>query len=181
MSTEDADPKIKIYSDLPNRKNYIGSGAVFDLVSNTFSFSENGLDEIYQISRFLEDLCEQNHEDIGGKIIVTRGKNLGFKHIPILSLKSPRYTPPSTNSWHTVDFGSAQSGGFAYTTVTPKLEGENGYGFYYFQGKFGEYYYSDLKKDTLEHLVLKSDSLESFIQAIQKETGQNLEWCGELK
>ncbi len=116
---------------------------------------------------------------VGGHCVVARGKIEGFKLIPYMGLISPNYVQ-KTEDWETVDFGSAQTGGFGYTTVTPSKEGINGWGIFYFQGMYGQFWRVDFELNVLEVLKAYAANVEEFIKIIQDEIDIELDYCGSL-
>lgn len=129
--------------------------------------------------RLNKAIADPRFSTVGGLAVIARGKLNGFSYIPRMLLTSPKYSAKE-NEWQTVDFGNAHNGGFAYTTVTPKQLGKNGWGVFYFQGKFGEYWHSDFETDTLEHLKAHAEKVEQFIKLIEEDIGVELEFCGSL-
>lgn len=116
---------------------------------------------------------------VGGHCVVARGKIEGFKFVPYMRLVSPNYIPEK-DGWKTVDFGSAQTGGFGYTTVVPVMEGANGWGVFYFQGMFGEFWHVNLESNIYEILRAYARNVQDFGKIIQDEIGIELEYCGSL-
>ena len=100
--------------------------------------------------------------------------------MPHMSLTSPYYLPKGSNKWETVDFGTAGTGGFGYTSITPKIQGTNGWGVFFFQGFCGYYFHIDLDKNSFERLRAFAKSADEFIDILQKEIGIELEYCGTL-
>jgi len=116
---------------------------------------------------------------VGGHAIVAKDTINGFKFLPYMNLISPRYSLEGTD-WKTVDFGTSQTGGFGYTTIVPVEAGINGWGIFYFQGFFGEYWHVDLEKNVYELLRAHAKNVEDFIKIIQDDIGIELEYCGSL-
>ena len=129
--------------------------------------------------KFRSALINRKFCDVGGWVTSAIGKKNGFKFVPYMSLTSPRYIPKN-NQWQTVDFGTAANGGFGYTTVTPKNPGVNGWGIYFFQGYYGFFYNFQQNGEVVEKLVAKNVTLDSFIEAVEKDTNIELEYCGKL-
>lgn len=137
-------------------------------------------DSAYQLeSRLREAIADPRFSTVGGLSVLARGKVDGFRYITRMLLTSPRYSPKE-GEMHIVDFGAAHNGGFGYTTVVPKEPGKNGWGVFYFQGMYGEYWHTDFETGVSECLRAYAEKAEGFIELIQKETGIELEFCGSL-
>ncbi|WP_461480914.1 hypothetical protein [Porticoccus sp.] len=153
---------------------WVGSQAAaqFTVTSNITGFGElkNRLDEIITGSCFPE---------VGGHAVAAKGDTCGFKFMPIMQLTSPLLASIS-KSWQPIDFGSAQTGGFGYTTVTPKDPGVNGWGVFYFQGFYGEYWHVDLRRNIFERLVGKARDASAFAAQLEADIGHNVEIVGSL-
>ncbi|RLA06830.1 MAG: hypothetical protein DRQ51_08130 [Gammaproteobacteria bacterium] len=70
-----------------------------------------------------------------------------------------------------MSFGTNETGGFAWTTITPKERGKNGYGIYFFQGKFGYFYHINFSKNIAERLKVHANTADDFIQITSEEIG----------
>jgi len=116
---------------------------------------------------------------VGGHCVVARGRIEGFKFVPYMRLISPSHFPRKCD-WEIVDFGSAQTGGFGYTTVVPINEGVNGWGVFYFQGMYGEFWHVNLESNMSELLRAYARKVQDFTKIIEDETGIELEYCGSL-
>jgi hypothetical protein len=115
---------------------------------------------------------------VGGYRVLAQGTKEGFKFVPYMELTSARYRPEA--GWATVDFGTAQTGGFGFTTITPKSVGQNGFGLYYFQGRFGYFFHVDLQKNKAERLKVSANSVKEFVEILEEEIHIPLEYCGDL-
>jgi hypothetical protein len=136
--------------------------------------------DVYRLQEGLSNAIENLQFDkVGGHPIVARGEIEGFKFISYMKLVSPKYFSLE-EGWKTVDFGTSQSGGFGYTTVVPVREGDNGWGIFYFQGMFGEFWHVDLESNVCEILKAYAHKVQDFVKLIQDETGVELEFCGSL-
>jgi hypothetical protein len=135
---------------------------------------------VYRLQESLSNAIENSRfATVGGHSIVARGNIDGFKFIPHMKLVSPKYFSLK-EGWKTVDFGTSQSGGFGYTTVIPVREGDNGWGIFYFQGMFGEFWHVNLESNVCEILKAYAQNVQDFVKIIQNETGIELEYCGSL-
>jgi hypothetical protein len=114
---------------------------------------------------------------VGGHLVAASGTLAGFKFTPYMNLTTPYYLPADGM---VVDFGSAETGGFGYTTVTPVNPGVNGWGIFYFQGRFGLFWHADFDKDICELLRVRADNVFEFIKVIEEELGIELTYCGSL-
>ncbi len=145
--------------------------ANFVLKNNTY--------DIYQLENGLRDAIDNpKFKTVGGHAVLAKGTIDGFKFSPYMDLTSPHYIPK--DGLQTIDFGDAQNGGFGYTTVTPVEAGVNGWGIFYFQGRYGLYYHTDLEKNVFEVLKAYAINVQDFIKIIQDNIGINLEYCGSL-
>lgn len=153
---------------------WIGDGDAARFVADTATYGG------YQLKERLNDAIENPHfSTVGGHSVVARGKIEGFRFVPYMQLVSPRYSTKGIG-WKSVDFGTSQNGGFGYTTVVPTESGTNGWGVFYFQGLFGEYWHVDLETNVCEILKAHARNVTEFIKLIQGETGIKLESCGSL-
>lgn len=135
---------------------------------------------MYQLQENLGNaIASSKLPTVGGHCTVARGKIEGFKFIPYMQLVTPKYFPKQDEG-ETVDFGSAQTGGFGYTTVVPAKEGINGWGIFYFQGMFGEFWQVDFESNTSELLRAYASNVQEFVRIIQDEIGIELDYCGSL-
>lgn len=135
---------------------------------------------VYRLQESLSNAIESSQfNKVGGHSVVARGKSEGFKFVPYMKIVSPRLLPQE-EGWKTVDFGTAQAGGFGYTTVVPAKEGVNGWGVFYFQGKFGEFWHVSFESNICEILKAYAHNVQDFVKIIQDETGIELEYCGGL-
>jgi len=78
------------------------------------------------------------YQTVGGYPVLSKGAQEEFKFVPYMRLISPRYIPK--NGMQTIDFGTNQTGGYGYTTITPTAVGQNGFGLFFFQGRFGYFF-----------------------------------------
>lgn len=164
---------------------WIGDSDAANFVSK---ISKNGtIDELRQAFNLAVE--DSQFTTVGGYRVVAQGTKDGFKFAPYMELVSPRYSPKSELvsrsyrpklEWATVDFGSAQTGGFGFTTITPKQLGQNGFGIYFFQGRFGYFFYVDLQNNKAERLKAYANSAKEFIEIIERKIHIPLEYCGEL-
>ena len=153
---------------------WIGDGEAANFVAKNF---EGG--SIYEFQKvFNRTIKNPKFTTVGGYSILAQGKEDGFKFLPYMKLVSPRYKP--IKSWKTVDFGTAQTGGFGFTTITPKQPGNNGYGIYFFQGRFGYFFHVDLQNNIAERLKARAKSINEFIKIIEREIHIPLDYCGSL-
>ncbi len=153
---------------------WIGDPAAANAVSQVMNLEggrelPSAFSEVVQSKKFLT---------VGGHATVARGKDGSFRYVPYLQLTSPYYQPKPGRV--TVDFGTAQTGGFGFTTVTPKSAGVNGWGIYYFQGKYGLYFAANLDEGKFEKLKAYANNVEEFVRIVEGETGIDLEHCGSL-
>lgn len=128
--------------------------------------------------RMEEAIASPCFSTVGGHVVTAKGCAMGFRFVPYMKLVSPMYAPEE--GWQSVNFGNAEMGGFGYTTVTPREIGVNGWGVYYFQGKFGKYFRVDLENNIGEILKAHADNVEQFIDVLETEIGVQLEHCGSL-
>ena len=135
--------------------------------------------EQLQVS-FDEVIDSQNFLTVGGHCVVARGKLSGFNFVPYMKLSSPRFIPKN-EEWESVNFGTALTGGFGFTTVVPSKEGTNGWGIFYFQGMFGEFWHVNLEKNICEVLKARAENVHNFIEIIQNEIGEELTYCGSYR
>lgn len=115
---------------------------------------------------------------VGGYSILARGTSKGFKFVPYMNLISLRYIPEPGE--HTVDFGTNQTGGYGFTTITPTEIGQNGFGLFFFQGRFGYFFHVDLMNNIAERLKGHAVTPDEFIELVTKDTSIQLEYCGKL-
>lgn len=142
--------------------------------------ASSGANDVHTIEKNFGDvMASPKFRTVGGHCVVARGKTEGFKFIPYMKLVSPNYFPKQ-DDWETVDFGTAQTGGFGYTTVVPTQEGVNGWGVFYFQGMFGEFWHVDIESNTCELLRAYALNVQDFVRIVQDDIGIELEYCGSL-
>lgn len=153
---------------------WIGDGDAARFVADTATHGAHELAEMLCIA--IED---SRFSTVGGHSVVARGQTGGFRFLPHMRLVSPRCSIKEAG-WQTIDFGTAQTGGFGYTTIVPVEAGTNGWGVFYFQGLFGEYWHVDLEANVCELLIAHARNAADFIKLIQHETGIELEPCGSL-
>lgn len=152
---------------------WIGDGDAARFVANTTTHNADQLEKGLRLA--IED---SRFSTVGGHAVIARGGIEGFRFIPYMNLVSPNYFVKE--DWQTVNFGTSQTGGFAYTTIVPTEAGTNGWGVFYFQGLFGKYWHVDLESNACEVLVAHAQNVEDFIKLIQHETGTKLGFCGSL-
>ncbi|MFT5722212.1 MAG: hypothetical protein ACI9W6_002538 [Motiliproteus sp.] len=167
-----SDGKVSIRSD--SGVYWIGDGVAARHLANTDTST------IFKLQSKFEEIIEHKEfSTVGGHCVVAKGGLAGFKYIPYMNLVSPRYFP-KVNEWEAVSFGTAQSGGFGFTTVVPSKEGVNGWGLFYFQGMFGEFWHINIEKNICELLRVHAKNVHDFIEIIQKEISEDLTCCGSL-
>lgn len=130
-------------------------------------------------SRLEIALLERRFLNVGGDLVSIQGNENGFRFVARMHLISPSYAP-SDDQWKTVDFGNSQNGGYGYTTVVPKEPGVNGWGIFYFQGRYGRYFHVDLDSGVSEILKGYAATVEEFIQLLKADLGLEFECCGCL-
>ena len=136
--------------------------------------------EIFEISKYFDSVtADPEFPKVGGYSVLARGNKQGFKFIPHMKLTSPKYIP-TPDQWQTIDFGTARSGGFGYTTLSSPKHGDNGWGVYFFQGQFGYYFNVQLKESKFEILTGYANTVDGFIRLVENDIKQNLEYCGLL-
>lgn len=131
-------------------------------------------------SRFQGVLDDRLFDDVGGIVVVASANAHGFKFVPHMKLISPYYREQLEAEWRSVNWGSAATGGYAYTTITPVDVGNNGWGVHFFQGNCGYFFRADLRLGIYERLKWENTSLENAIVALQQEIGFCVEPCGYL-
>lgn len=129
-------------------------------------------------SKFQSIIDENKFSSVGGIATCARGKKEGFKFVGQMRLVSPKYVPPQ-NEWYSIDWGSAATGGFGYTTLIPVEIGKNGWGVHFFQGNCGYFFKTDLVGEN-ERLVWNNCRLEDAIEALNADSGYAVEHCGKL-
>lgn len=153
---------------------WVGDADAANFVSQNYQMGS-----IYGLKNAL-DTAIDNHKyiTVGGYSVLAEGKEDGFKFLAYLKLISPGYKPSPVGQ--TVDFGTAETGGFGFTTVAPKRTGDNGYGIYFFQGKFGYFFHVDIQNNIAERLRVGANSIEEFVRTVELEIHTPLEYCGSL-
>lgn len=121
-----------------------------------------------------------DHPTVGGYAVTARGKQAGFTFLAEMSLTSPYYPPLVGPDWQTVDFGTAESGGFGFVSIVPAEPGRNGYGFYFYQGRHGVFYHCDLMKNRFQRLTGFAASASEFAKLIGDTIGYETEAFAEL-
>ena len=117
-------------------------------------------------------------EDVGGCLVKCKGTSMGFGFVQWMMLTSPRYVPDI--GWSTVDWGTAETGGFAYTTVVPREPGISGFGVYFLQGRVGIFFRVDPAKRICEGIRLRAQDAEQFASVMGEEVGYALDCFGAL-
>jgi len=168
-----------------NNSAWIGNHLAFNKFQENYLKSNNSKDKLNRFQSAFKEVCiDPVFNDLGENIITIIGDKKGFRYIPYMTLTSPIYSvlPPIQNSEkvYTVQWGNAEKGGFGYTIITPTETFQNGYGFYYFQGKYGIFYHIDVRNDIAETLKAYADNAKDFIGIIEKETQLRLEYVGLL-
>lgn len=126
-----------------------------------------------EMSRMIAD---REFHDVGGFLVAMQSEDGRFKFCPYMKLTSPKYIP--VEGWNTIDFGTAQTGGFGFTTITPLEPGRNGFGIFFFQGLIGLFFHIDVAGRKVETLKAYARSPEDFMQILAAEIGFPLEHCG---
>jgi hypothetical protein len=166
---------------------YIGDDVAFS--SYQLHARSEGVSDVsigLSIRAFEEILLDAKLLSVGGFPVLARGTpDSGFKFVPQLHLVSPVYSvlqPKVTDDPDrvSVQWGSAATGGFAYTTVTPKKPGQNGWGVFVFQSYEGKFFHVDLQRNIGEVLRAHAPTAKGFMEIICKETGLQLEIGGSL-
>lgn len=164
-----------IFSTGNDRVKWIGNPRAADAVLKGVELSPYDL-----ASRFQGVLDDRQFDDVGGIAVVASANAQGFKFVPHMKLVSPYYREQLEAGWQTVNWGSAATGGYAYTTITPVDVGNNGWGIHFFQGNCGYFFRADIRLNIYEKLTWKNTSLENAISALQQEIGFRVEFCGYL-
>lgn len=123
-------------------------------------------------------IADREFHDVGGFLVEMQSQDGGFKFCPYMILTSPKYIP--VEGWNTINFGTAQTGGFGFTTITPLEPGRNGFGIFFFQGFVGLFFHIDVAGRKVETLRAYARSAEEFMQILAAEIGFQLEHCGSL-
>ncbi|MFA5073641.1 MAG: hypothetical protein WC539_07065 [Nitrospirota bacterium] len=153
---------------------WIGDSEAANFVATNFKKGT-----IFDIERLFSQVIEgDEYKTVGGYPVLARGTPEGFSFVPYMKLISPRYVPK--NGMQAVDFGTNQAGGYGYTTITPTAFGQNGFGLFFFQGKFGYFFHVDLRDNIAERLKAYANTPEEFIEIITNDTHIRLEHCGKL-
>lgn len=130
---------------------------------------------------FSELLKTNVHSSVGGLAVVAIGKPEGFTFQESIALTPPQFLRQvPKEGWNAVDFGTAATGGYAFTTIVPCELGVTGYGVYYFQGKYGIFFRADLANRKLDRFRSKANSVVHFVDVISREVQFPVKHCGEL-
>jgi hypothetical protein len=156
---------------------WVGDANAAHFVADSTTYS------LYQLQDGLSKAIDDpRFPTVGGHCVVARGTTHGFRFVAHMKLVSPpcRQCSPGGMGWQPVNFGTAETGGFGYTTIVPKQAGTNGWGVFYFQGRFGKYWHVDLETDMCEILKAHAQNVMDFVKLIQDETGVELEYGGSI-
>ncbi|MHA4870736.1 hypothetical protein ACXZ1M_23880 [Duganella sp. PWIR1] len=123
-------------------------------------------------------IIDSEFHDVGSYLVAMQSQDNGFKFCPYMILTSPKYIP--VEGWSTIDFETAQTGSFGFTTITPLEPGRNGFGIFLFQGFVGLFFHIDIAGRRVEILKAYARSAEDFMQILSAEIGFPLEHCGSL-
>ena len=135
---------------------------------------------IYPADVIEQIITDERFEGVGGYPVLACGKRDGFRFVPFMKLVSPRYIPKQEERWTAVNFGTAETGGFGYISITPSYPGRNGHGFYFPQGRLGIFYSADLINERFERLRGNTASAAEFSALVSKDIGYEVVPCGEL-
>lgn len=116
---------------------------------------------------------------VGGPVVVANSGKSGSAYLRQMQLTSPRFVP-SEGGWRSVDFGTAVTGGYGFTTVTPTKLGISGWGIYYYQPQKGIFFSADLRKNKFEVFQGASPTAQGFCDSISANVKYDVKPCGQL-
>jgi hypothetical protein len=114
---------------------------------------------------------EGQHASVGDFKVTVRGTDSGFRYCTSTAIFPIQQTIPS-GQWTTIQFGSAQQGGYAYSVMTPLEPNAGAIGAYFFQGRVGALYHP-IRHD---RAIIYSDvDFEEFKDAVFIEHGLRID------
>jgi hypothetical protein len=159
---------------------WIGNASAFSLFQNTLHETDPH-PLAMRMNDAMEVVCSSRKiESIGGPIVAAESTKNGAHYTSLLRLVGPHYGPQPNLDWQTVDFGTAATGGFGFTTIVPPESGLCGWGIYYFQGGVGFYFRVDFLIMRFELLKGYAISAEEFCRLLEPEIGYLPMFVGQL-
>lgn len=127
-------------------------------------------------------VADKQIESVGGPVVSASSRKNGSLYCSYMQLHSP-LTPsdaPNPDGWMTMDWGTATTGGFGFTTLTPPEKGVSGWGKFYFQAGRGIYFTSDLKMNQFFYAQAPARTADRFCQLLAEKIGYRPQYCGQL-
>lgn len=122
-------------------------------------------------------IADPEFDDLGGHLTIVKGNGHGFNFVPQTGKASPAFLP--IEGWRSSDFGPSGPGAIGFTTITPREPGNNGFGIYFFQGRFGLFFHVDAERRINEVLKVFSATPQHFIDAVEAEVRFTLEYAAD--
>ena len=160
---------------------WIGNAAAFGLFQSALHQADARLPIAARMRGAMEIVCSsQEIETVGGPVVAAESTTIGTRYIGFMQLVSPYYVPHTDLNWQTVDFGTAATGGFGFTTIVPPKPGLCGWGIFYFQGGAGFYFCVDLSTMRFEILKGYAANAKDFCSLLEPEIGYLPLFVGQL-
>src|SRR5665213_1198091 len=134
-----------------------------------------------RMNRAMEKVCSSTEIDsVGGPFVAAGLTKNEMRYTGLVHLVSPNYFVQPDLGWQTIDFGTAATVGFGFTTILPPRSGLCGWGIYYFQGGCGFYFDVDLSVMKFELLKGYATTAEEFCRLLEPEIGYLPVFAGQL-
>jgi hypothetical protein len=160
---------------------WIGNTAAFGLFQSAFHKEDAKFPVGTRMRTAMEMVCNLREiESVGGPVVAAESAATGLRYTGFLQLVSPYYVPRADLNWQTVDFGTAATGGFGFTTIVPPKPGLCGWGIFYFQSGIGFYFCVDLLMMKFEILRGYAPNAEEFCSLLEPEVGYLPVFVGQL-
>lgn len=129
-------------------------------------------DEDSRMNNAMNEIIREGiFSSVGNFVTGVRGTSSGFRYCSSIQIFPISQTIPS-GSWTTIQFGSAQQGGYAYSIMIPLTPNTGVIGVYFFQGRVGALYHP-IEQD---HAIIYSNvNFEEFKEAVYSDYGLQID------
>ena len=153
------------------------------IIAEIGEFNRKTIEGMSQGRRLIESfnlvLGDATAWTVGGHATVAVSDSSIAKYFRFSTNSAPRRST-YCNAWTTIDFGRAEEGAFGCTVLSSDRTDVSAWGLFWHQARQGRVWIADLSANKFTALNGKSQNAQTFVVAVEHETGVRLSHCGSL-